>query len=804
MRLPFLALFTALPLLSFGAPPPTPLEPLTTVPLAASGGRESIQGIVLSAAGPVAGATVVAVRTDAPDLVSRLPDRCAGPAQPAVELRCDSSKRLLAQAARTRAGAAPAVSRATAGADGRFRLDGLAAGEHALYAFGSGLVGLVTGIRAGGASIELEATTGAMIGGSVFSEGQRTAGLSVTAFNVDAPVFLDTVSGPNGSLRLGPVPEGRWIVLANPAGAVPDAALSEEHWGPLSAVDLTVHEPRRIVGTVRAGGRPAPHVRVELPYVVDDEPFAVTETDARGRFVFEGLEPREYTVTAVSGALAARGKAILWRARSAAVELKLGSASFVRGRTVGPDGAPIAGAELRAESVPMVRSGKEGAFRLGPFAPGTYHLDATALHWRSTRAEVPVRAGRNAETRLVLTPALTVSGRIVFAGAPVGAARIDRDEEDEPYGAVLAESRDDGTFEVGVESAGESPIKVEHPDHPAWRGFVTALSPPLDVRLEPGLSVSGRVVDEAGRGLRSRLRLFDPEKPGWPALRAVETDLHGRFVVRGLPAARLRVSAVARAREWDEAGRTRRYLARSASAVLDLRRELPGELTLQVGGGAGLRGRLTPPPAGGEATVTLTVLPYDWLTDHDDEDADRHLFERDGAYGGGYVGPDGRFEFLGLRPGRYAIDSRSGGPLRAPPGPQGARAGTGEPRRPRRAPADRALAGPPSGAPQPGAFDTCRRVIPFPVEAVRALRVGGDSLHRGPRLSWRRRRNHRRLVMFVETGEVSAASSSLASPRTRPATARPRPTSRGSTASCSCGPSERPMATDARTRSPAT
>src|SRR5262245_3392308 len=54
--------------------------------------------------------------------------------------------------------------------------------------------------------------------------------------------------------------------------------------------------------------------------------------------------------------------------------------AFIEGRVLGPDGAPVAGVEVRVQSDGTVLdattlSGADGGFRLGPVpAPGTYRL----------------------------------------------------------------------------------------------------------------------------------------------------------------------------------------------------------------------------------------------------------------------------------------------------------------------------------------------------------------------------------------------------------------------------------------------
>ncbi len=659
--------FATPPPLAFAVAPRTPLEALAAVPLPAASGNAPIKGAVVSALGPVAGATVVAVRTDGRHLITRLPDTCPGPRMPAVELRCAASKRVLAEAARRRLGAAPVASRATAGADGTFTLSGLAPGHYAVYAFGSELVGLVTNVQAGDAPVEIEVTTGIMLVGSIAREVGPTAGTTVTAFHEDAPILVNTVSQPDGRFRIGPLPEGTWFVVAEQDGALPDAASESEHWAPISGVDLSLNAPRRIVGTVRDGGKPAANVRVQLPYVDEDEPIAVAVTDDRGRFVFENLEPAEYAVTAVAGPRSAHGTAAVGKERSATVDLALGTASFVRGRVVGLDGASISGATVRAEDgsrgagapIPAVRTDKNGSFRLGPLRPGTYEVEVEAPGRRPESTTVAVKAGLDAKVRVAIAPEVMVSGRITAGGKPVGGASIkrdDTDDSDDPYGVTLAETKADGTFELYVTSPGTIPLRVEHPDHLTWHGSVTAPSPPLEVKLQPGLTISGTVVDETGRGVRARIRLFDPKGSQWPPFRLVETDVRGRFTIRGLPAAPVRIAAVVRAREWDDLGRVGHYLARSASTVIDLRHNIPPESKLEVGTSSAIAGRFAHCAGGHDANVTLTALPFDWDRDHDDEDPDRCLFERDGAHGGGYLGPDCRFEFRGLPPGRYAID----------------------------------------------------------------------------------------------------------------------------------------------------
>jgi hypothetical protein len=134
----------------------------------------------------------------------------------------------------------------------------------------------------------------------------------------------------------------------------------------------------------------------------------------------------------------------------------------VEGRIVGPDGQPVAGAQVtarRAGSIDapgpfmgptLARSGGDGAFSIGNLAPGAYSILARSMSGRGAgpaaspaglwaTADISVNGEDVSNLTLVLQPGLTLTGRIVFRDDS-GIPPADRDAN--PFLVSLSQTRD--------------------------------------------------------------------------------------------------------------------------------------------------------------------------------------------------------------------------------------------------------------------------------------------------------------------------------------------------------------------------
>lgn len=406
------------------------------------------------------------------------------------------------------------------------------------------------------------------------------------------------VTGPDGGFQLAAPGPGLFRVRVAAAGSP-----AMEH--PLHPLLYETRLAPLILGPLsegrdaaRSGWRPAADVAVRLAVVHEAAPSLEAHTRPDGGFLLGGvptarsLELRA-TLTGVESRpgdaggrrlAALRGLAPL-RPRQAhgGLRLVLSPWPAVTGRVVDGAGRPLDGARLRllaepAGGAPAARtpspaaeahSRTDGRFELVDAGPGPFRLEVEragfvplVIAGVAGVAGLVARAGRDlADVELGdlrLEAGVTLAGRVLDEGEePVAGAAIEAHPAagGEPRRAASGE---DGAFALADLPPGERlAVTVRHPDFATARLPEVEVSPaPLDIVLRAGATVSGRVVDGAGRGVGEAVLLVAPdgdpprgESPGAEAdadtaeQQAVEPD--GRFTVRGLPAGRVTLRATA-------------------------------------------------------------------------------------------------------------------------------------------------------------------------------------------------------------------------------------------------------------------
>jgi len=247
------------------------------------------------------------------------------------------------------------------------------------------------------------------------------------------------------------------------------------------------------------------------------------------------------------GTRAAGGKAAPGDPASAA-------GTAIRGVVVDGAGSPIAGAEVAAscEGAPApfrAASGADGSFLLGGLDPGAVFLLGARAPGFAPGVTGGVRPG-SGEVRLTLLPPIRLSGRVrspggaARAGArvrvlllypglakPLGGMEVNADEEGRYAFAGLPAVP--GEAEASLQGSSSGPRRY---DPPAGGGGEV----PLDIVLDAGSAVAGRVLSEDGRPLEGvEVSARDPDGR---ARRSLTRD-DGTFEVPGLAAEPLRVSA---------------------------------------------------------------------------------------------------------------------------------------------------------------------------------------------------------------------------------------------------------------------
>ncbi|HEV8582481.1 MAG TPA: carboxypeptidase-like regulatory domain-containing protein [Thermoanaerobaculia bacterium] len=454
-----------------------------------------------------------------------------------------------------------AASRALSDAEGRFLLRGLAPSpSYDLTASRTGYrAAQATVAAAGEVRLVLERARSAH-GVAVDARKRPLAGVEVTV----RPSPAD--AGPDGAATVLTDDRGRFKVPALPADRV-DLEARRQGFAPTvvpgvavapgpGAADLgtlTLLPGVRIEGRVAdAAGRPlagagawltegdraqAGTLRQREPDARTDEAghFAVADL-TRGRRVNVLVAREGYVPSWVAGVEAPT-------VRPLAVVLE--PASRLRGRVEDASGEPVPGASVRLRPAPPppgtvgleprrsdntedVQAGHDGTFTFAEVAPGAVTLEASAEGFvPPDPVEVRVPPGGEVQdVVLVLGRGAGVSGWITAGGEPVAGAHV-------RSGPAQAESDAEGRYRlVGVPPG----LKALVLSHPAYKGRTQWVDVQpgenrVDLTLEKGATVSGRVVDEAGAPrLGAELTLKNRSERGPRGYRA-SSGPDGRFEI---------------------------------------------------------------------------------------------------------------------------------------------------------------------------------------------------------------------------------------------------------------------------------
>jgi hypothetical protein len=243
-------------------------------------------------------------------------------------------------------------------------------------------------------------------------------------------------------------------------------------------------------------------VSPSLPYTLLQE----TTADAAGRFSLARVLAPRVRVVADHDPEGIVTSAELGIAKGQTTELTLvlSAASAVRGTVIDGDDHPVAGATLSAEGVPWVvppaTSDAAGAFRLTTAPLEATSLVAVARGFKMARVALRAKRkeGMELAVRVRLVAAAGVRGDVRDAdGNPVKARIVAC--EGQPAEARTA-SADDGTFELPASAIGCDAV-AEHDEYGRSDPVTVLEARSVALRLKPGGSIEGVVVDERGSGV---------------------------------------------------------------------------------------------------------------------------------------------------------------------------------------------------------------------------------------------------------------------------------------------------------------
>ena len=453
-----------------------PLEPLRPTLMARfviRKGRNGFGRVLNQSDQPVAGATVLLEPAASGDLMARM-----------SRGRDDSSR-----------------FEATAGADGRFEIPDLPAGNYGLTARGPGYAPITVpglNVPAGAGSFDLGTVNllkGVALEGFVTGPGGKPV--------EGARITLNTASNdPMAGFRGSDGP---------PAAVTgPDGFFRVEDRREGETVDVAVQRPGYAKGS-------APGIRIP-----SEEPLRIV------------LKP----TSAVEGrAVDPDGKPV------AGARIYLNPTGPT---AMGPGFVMFSTADMK-----QADTGQDGAFRIEDVPPGTFQLKAASVGRQSVElSNLEVASGQDLKGVEVVLPAgAVIEGRVLASGRPVAGAQVELVEPESSVARIIinsagATSDGDGYYRIDGVVPGSRTFQAEA------RGFRKAVrelearegANAVDFTLEAGAQVTGRVVDEAGSPVSAAQVTLREGVNSWNLPNAVSGP-DGGFTLAGVADGTYRISA---------------------------------------------------------------------------------------------------------------------------------------------------------------------------------------------------------------------------------------------------------------------
>jgi len=403
-----------------------------------------------SRGGPVAGARILARRTDSPALETR---------GSFTQCRTD--------------------------AEGRCRLDDIEPGRYEVSAQSEdkGHAEASVTAKAGGNALDLVFPPGVEVSGRVTDEaGAPVPAASLSLQPLERGTAFSAISNADGSFRFPAVGDGTFRLSGNAPGFAGTSAPGDVRVAgqEIRGLDLRLSRGATLTGRV-LGVEPNEMKGVLIfAFRTDGMAFPLTgRVDAEGRYRIEDLGPGDWAVSARAGGRAIQESLRLAPGtREAGLDLQFPSGFTLSGRAL-MDKAPFSGAQVMATTRDKSYQGMvgpDGGFQLSNLTPGRYDLTVMdPARGLSATKSVEI-TGDQEVTLAVVTGGLR--GRISAAGtgAPVAGALIQMERAvQEGPGMIPIPSRTSdgsGAFEALRLTAGTYRIAVEKEGFAAYTANV--------------------------------------------------------------------------------------------------------------------------------------------------------------------------------------------------------------------------------------------------------------------------------------------------------------------------------------------
>ncbi|MCU0725503.1 MAG: carboxypeptidase regulatory-like domain-containing protein [Planctomycetes bacterium] len=428
---------------------------------------------------------------------------------------------------------------------------------------------IVGPLPAGDGEVTVRLPAGLAIGGAVRDEGGAPLpGIRVEAVPRypfaagKATVHADAAAGPDGGFVLAGLGDLEYSVRAlPPPGFLP----AEPVRARAGAADVRLVLLRGLSAAITVlddAGRPLPGAFVSVHAYEEDRvggrgafaPCGLDEwSGADGIAVLRGIPTGQALELCVSPPKVAvmlfRYSLRDWTPGDTTVALERGL--VVRGTVTDPAGRPVRSGKVEGRqadlpgALAITYTDADGSFVVGPFRPGPVDLSAEPpgpSFWSLVDVRRTVSAGEE-EVRLVLDPGWTL--QVAVEAPPPGTSQWDLETRlaldiSDDWPPDVGGWSDKGRWAGGLltfrnlsrKCSYALLVRHEESGRCVLRKGITAATPRIEVGLEPGRTVRGRVLWSGERPEKMRLTVFGHGVEMWGS---VEED--GTFEIRGVPEA---------------------------------------------------------------------------------------------------------------------------------------------------------------------------------------------------------------------------------------------------------------------------
>lgn len=484
-----------------------------------------------------------------------------------------------------------------------FDVDWQVIADHLEFTRGASRSFRVDELTQGDVELEVTLIEGASVRGLVLVDGAPVAGATVRLAPRDddpqAAMFMNMLGLPpsgeasytnsKGQFEFLRVKEGDYGLTAEMVGYIKAPATSLSILpGDNAVMDLALDSGEVIVGRV-VDANDAPVAGAKVSLLRESEPeeileaqrffgggYKVTQTNAQGRYKFQGLEGGEYSVVvtragfsrAEEGGVSAGlpvGKIVLIPSGECRVLVADGST----GRPVITFTAGIERSDIEEDEDDVsswMNWGQEvndadGIFEKAGLAPGTYSVTLRSRGYLPVTAEVEIEPGGTTEVAVDLARSGQIRGKIInkkgaaIVGADVsivlkreGDATDEESMRDFFTRSMMGQSattNDRGEYVLDSGPDEDQTVVVTHEDYVQARKEKVTVARGAEVivniTMEKGLSVSGRVRDSIGLAARRYVWLRGNGDDNKDTRKGVYPEEDGSFTISGLAPGKYRL-----------------------------------------------------------------------------------------------------------------------------------------------------------------------------------------------------------------------------------------------------------------------